>query len=278
MEGYGRNIMRSSEERRPDMVDDPYKVLGVSRDASKEEIKKAYRKMAKKYHPDLHPKDPDARQKMNEINEAYDMINNPDKYQRQAQQNAGRGAYGNTGNPYGNPYGNRQGYGGNGSYGNGGYGNGGYGSGGYGGYGSFDFDDIFGGFGRASYGPAGPTVQPGDSDVIRQAVQNINARRYAYAVQGLNTVVSSGRNARWYYLSALANYGQGNTILAMEQIQRAVQMEPGNGVYQQTMQTMRQSGSTYNETGQEFQRYAEGMGRFCTTFMMLQFCCLCCRC
>ena len=68
--------------------------------------------------------------------------------------------------------------------------------------------------------------------MIRQAVQNINAGRYAYAVQGLNTVVSSGRNARWYYLSALANYGQGNAILAMEQIQRAVQMEPGNTVYQ----------------------------------------------
>ena len=69
-----------------------------------------------------------------------------------------------------------------------------------------------------------------------------------------------------------------NWDFAMEQIQRAVQMEPGNSVYQQAMQTMRQSGSTYNETGQEFQKYAEGMGRFCTTFMMLQFCCLCCRC
>ena len=53
---------------------DPYKVLGVSRDATDEEIKKAYRTLTKKYHPDLHPDDPDAEKKYAEINAAYDSI------------------------------------------------------------------------------------------------------------------------------------------------------------------------------------------------------------
>lgn len=53
---------------------DPYEVLGVSRSASEEEITKAYRRLAKKYHPDLNPGDEAAAQKMSEINAAYDMI------------------------------------------------------------------------------------------------------------------------------------------------------------------------------------------------------------
>ena len=52
------------------MMDDPYKVLGLSPDASDEEVKKAYRRLAKQYHPDLNPGDPVAAKKMQEINAA----------------------------------------------------------------------------------------------------------------------------------------------------------------------------------------------------------------
>lgn len=60
------------------MISDPYKVLGVSRDASDEEIKKAYRRLAKKYHPDVNPGNAEAARKMQEINAAYEQIKDPD--------------------------------------------------------------------------------------------------------------------------------------------------------------------------------------------------------
>ena len=66
------------------MVSDPYKVLGVSRDASDEEIKKAYRDLTKKYHPDLNPGDEHAAQMMNDVNAAYDQIKNGTAQQQYA--------------------------------------------------------------------------------------------------------------------------------------------------------------------------------------------------
>ncbi len=61
------------------MIEDPYKVLGVSPDASDEEIKRAYRKLAKKYHPDLNPGDQEAAKQMQRINAAYEQIKDPGK-------------------------------------------------------------------------------------------------------------------------------------------------------------------------------------------------------
>ena len=49
------------------MMDDPYKVLGLERGASDEEVKKAYRRLAKKYHPDANPGDQEAARKMQEL-------------------------------------------------------------------------------------------------------------------------------------------------------------------------------------------------------------------
>ena len=76
------------------MISDPYKVLGVAPNASDEEIKAAYRALAKKYHPDLNPGDERAAKRMNEINAAYDQIKNP-QFQH--------GAY--SGTAYGDPWG-----------------------------------------------------------------------------------------------------------------------------------------------------------------------------
>lgn len=73
------------------MISDPYKVLGVDRNASDDEIKQAYRRLAKKYHPDLNPGDQEAARKMQEVNAAYEQIKNPEKFQQQQQTSGGYG-------------------------------------------------------------------------------------------------------------------------------------------------------------------------------------------
>lgn len=98
---------------------DYYKVLGLNKNASPADIKKAYRKLARKYHPDINPNDKEAEKKFKEINEANEVLSDPDKRKkydqygadwkhadqfeearRQQQQNRGNNPFG-AGNPFG---------------------------------------------------------------------------------------------------------------------------------------------------------------------------------
>lgn len=139
---------------------DYYKSLGVDKSSSQDEIKKAYRKLAKKYHPDLNPDDASAQEKFKEINEAYEVLGDPEKKNKYDQFGSG---YDFSGGQNFDPS----------QYGFGGYSSGGSNSGDFsdffdmffGGQGSsgssggFDIGNLFGGAGGRSRRPQRPSYE-----------------------------------------------------------------------------------------------------------------------
>ena len=127
---------------------DYYDVLGVGRNADAKEIKKAYRKLAKKYHPDMNPGDKNAEQKFKEITEAYNILSDDEK--KKLYDQYGFAAF-EEGAGAGGSYGGGQGFHGQGGFGNG-FGGFDFGQGGNGGYHEYHFEngnmgdmgDIFG--------------------------------------------------------------------------------------------------------------------------------------
>ena len=115
---------------------DFYEILGLAKTASEEDIKKSYRKLAMKYHPDRNPDNKEAEEKFKEVKEAYEMLTNPEK----------REAYDRYGHAGVDPN----------SGGGGGFGGGGFGDA----FGDI-FGDIFGGGARGGRGGGGPQVYRG---------------------------------------------------------------------------------------------------------------------
>ena len=85
-----------------DQKRDYYEVLGVSKSASEDELKKAYRQLAKKYHPDANPGDKEAEAKFKEASEAYQVLSDPEK--RQMYDQYGHAAFEAGGGPGGGAY------------------------------------------------------------------------------------------------------------------------------------------------------------------------------
>ena len=139
------------------MITNPYKVLGVPDGASVEECTKAYKKLAKKYHPDLNPNDKEAEEKMSQINAAYDQIKNGTANQSE----------------YYSPF-------------------------------------------SGTRAKANANRAP---DYLKSVAQFINTGQYTQAINLLNTI--EDRNARWYYLSALANVAVGKWNVAQDHIRTA---------------------------------------------------------
>ncbi len=205
------------------MIDDPYKVLGVSPGASDDEIKQAYRRLAKQYHPDRNPGDPVAAKKMQEINAAYEQIKNPDAYKRTA-----------------------------------------HSGGSYGGYGGYGYDPFGGAWQQQSY----------SGDQYQQAAYRyIRFGRYQEALNVLSG--AQQKDARWYYLSALANDGLGNQVTALEHIKRAISMEPDNAEYLQTLEDIQSGGAAYRRQAGNFQGFdiRGGWWQLCLCWAAQLFCC-----
>ena len=177
---------------------DYYEVLGLQKGASEADIKKAFKTMARKYHPDLHPGDKEAEEKFKEINEAYSVLNDPEKKERYDQ-------FGHAGVDPNYGAGEEGGFGGF--------------SGGFGDVGDI-FDTIFGGFGgfgggRSTAASANAPRRGGDINTsitidFMEACQGVRKKVRINHFEQCPTCHGSGKDANTVETTCTACNGTGS--------------------------------------------------------------------
>lgn len=222
----------------------PYEILGISRDASEEEVKKAYRNLSHKYHPDANINNPNkeaAEAKFKEVQQAYQYV-----IKEKTQGYSGENPYGN--NQSENPYGD------------------------FGGFGNFG---DFWGFGGYEQRQQSNQYESEESSRLKAAANYINNGYYKEAINVLKDIAE--RNARWYYYSAIANAGVGNNGIALEHSKVATQMEPGNREYQNLLYQLESGAAWYqNRRGSYGEPVAAGNDICLKLCIANMFCNLCC--
>lgn len=205
----------------------PYEILGVSPSASEEEVTSAYRKMAKKYHPDVNPDNKAAEKKMQEINAAYDAIKNGTPYGTTTAGNTAASAAGRTytHTAYGDAY-------------------------------EVRWEDLFGENGPFSaFGSYFNDFNPQGQGTQRQSATSPNLQaaeallrnyRYQDALAYLNR--DTDHTAHWHYLYAYALNGLAKRSMALEHAAEAVRMSPGNQTYRAYLSQLQNQGFTYTRT------------------------------
>lgn len=250
----------------------PYNTLGISPDASDDEVKKAYRSLSRKYHPDANVNNPNAAQaeeKFKEIQQAYQQI------MREREQGYSGGGYG-----YGTGYGSTGQGASDRGYNGSGYGGSDFGGFDFGGFGGFwDFGD-FGGFG--GYGNSGgqrryrqETGSDSYSTHMAAAANYIRSRHYKEAINVLNGI--NERTAQWHYYYSIANNGLGNNVAALEHAKKAAAMEPSNADYQNLVRQLEMGGSWYQTRQTPYGTPSVGGDGFCMKLCIANMICnLCC--
>ena len=224
------------------MMNDPFAVLGVPSSATEDEIKAAYRKLAKKYHPDLNPGDKAAEQKMREVNEAYTEAL---RIKKGGGTSSG-GAYGSPWGSYGpygqQPWGQQQSSGPRYEYRDPGQRNA---SGNpFGDFGYDPFSAFFGG-GYTRQEPSFRSRTYAHPD-MQAAAGHIRAGRYAEAASVLNRIPT--HDADWHALYARVDLATGNRISALDHAQLAVRMSHGDPEYEALLNTIQSGRRSYRET------------------------------